>query len=347
MLALPEPIPRENLDILRNFINVTDEQWPLIPAWLIACYRPNRPFPILALHGEQGSAKSTTSRILRALVDPNKAALRGEPRNEHDLMIAATNSWVVPLDNVSRLPPWLSDALCRLSTGGGFATRELYQDSDEILFEAMRPVLINGIEEVATRSDLLDRTILLTLPAVRDSQRRAESELWDEFLEIRPAILGALMNAVSCALRNVNDVQLDCLPRMADFAIWATAAEPALGLPPSAFMIAYRGNRQSANDLALESALVSSELISFIQNENSWTGTTGELLNALNSRVAENVQRQPNWPKSPIAIGSKLIRLAPNLRAAGINVQRGEGRKRREWTLEMSCNFLSPSSPPP
>ena len=154
------------------------------------------------------------------------------------------------------------------------------------------------------------------------------------------------MNAVSCALRNENDVQLHSLPRMADFAIWATAAEPALGLPPSAFMIAYTGNRQSANDLALESALVSSELISFIQSENSWTGTTGELLKALNSRVAENVQRQPNWPKWPIAIGGKLTRIAPNLRAAGINVQRGEGRKRREWTLEMTCNLVSPSSPP-
>ncbi|HEY5883053.1 MAG TPA: hypothetical protein VIT88_00115 [Pyrinomonadaceae bacterium] len=89
MLALPEPVRNGNLGVLRNFINVTDEQWPLIAAWLVACFRPNRPFPILALHGEQGSAKSTTARILRALIDPNKAALRSEPRNEHDLMIAA------------------------------------------------------------------------------------------------------------------------------------------------------------------------------------------------------------------------------------------------------------------
>jgi hypothetical protein len=343
LLALPEPVSGD-LHMLRRFVNVTDEQWPLIVAWLVSSYRPNRPFPILALHGEQGSAKSTTARVIRALVDPNKAALRSEPRSEHELMIAATNSWLVLLDNVSRIPTWLSDALCRLSTGGGFAARELYQDSEEIIFDAMRPVLINGIEEVATRSDLLDRTLIVTLPSITDAERRPQDELLSEFTHAWPTILGALMNAVTCALGSVDDVHLDSLPRMADFAIWATAAEPALGLAQGEFMIAYVGNRESANDLALEAAILSAELISFIQSEQIWSGTTTDLLSALNSRVADSVQRQPSWPKSPRAIAGKLTRIAPNLRAAGINVQRGEGRKRREWTLEMSCNFASPSS---
>jgi hypothetical protein len=132
---------------------------------------------------------------------------------------------------------------------------------------------------------------------------------------------------------------------MADFAIWATAAEPALGLAQGEFMTAYVGNRQSANDLALEAAIMSAELMSFIQDQKTWTGTTTELLDALNSRVPDSVQRQPSWPKSPRAIGGKLTRIAPNLRAAGINVQRGEGRMRREWSLEMACNPVSPSSP--
>lgn len=192
MLALPQPIPGGNLHMLRRFVNVTEEQWPLIAAWLAACYRPNTPFPILALHGEQGSAKSTTARMLRALIDPNKAALRSEPRHEHDLMIAATNGWLVPLDNLSRIRPWLADALCRLSTGAGFAARELYQDNDEILFDAMRPVMINGIEELATRSDLLDRTLDLTLPAIPDHKRRPTLQLWQEFELAQPAITRGL-----------------------------------------------------------------------------------------------------------------------------------------------------------
>src|SRR5205085_6289398 len=133
---------------------------------------------LLALHGEHGSAKSTTARVLRDLIDPNTTALRATPRNEHDLMIAAKNGRVISLDNLSHIPDWLSDALCRLATGGGFATRELYSDDEEILFNAMRPIIINGIEELATRSDLLDRSILSHLPIIPDHKRRDEKELW-------------------------------------------------------------------------------------------------------------------------------------------------------------------------
>jgi hypothetical protein len=150
---------------LRRFVNVgNDQDWMLLVAWLVAGFRPHGPYPILVLHGEQGSAKSTTSRVLRALLDPNTAPLRGEPRNLHDVMIAASNGWVISFDNLSRIPHWLSDALCRLATGGGFSTRELYTDSDEVLFDAQRPLILNGIEELANRGDLLDRSVILYLP---------------------------------------------------------------------------------------------------------------------------------------------------------------------------------------
>jgi len=98
-----------------------------------------RTVPPLALHGEQGTAKSTTGRTLRDLIDPKAAPMRSEPRNGHDLMIAAHNGWLLAFDNVSRLSPWLSDAICRLATGGGFATRELYSDTDEVLIDVQRP----------------------------------------------------------------------------------------------------------------------------------------------------------------------------------------------------------------
>ncbi len=129
---------------------------------------------MLVLHGEQGSAKSTLVRILRALIDPNTAALRAAPRDERDLVIAARNSWCLALDNLSHLPDWLSDALCRLATGSGFATRELYTDAEETIFAAQRPIVLNGIEELATRGDLLDRALLLYLPAIPEAQRHDE-----------------------------------------------------------------------------------------------------------------------------------------------------------------------------
>jgi hypothetical protein len=110
-------------------------------------------------------------RVLRALVDPNTAALRTTPRDERDLVIAANNGWLMALDNLSHLPDWLSDALCRLATGNGFATRELYTDAEEAIFATQRPIVKNGIEELATRGDLLDRSIVLYLPTIAEDQR--------------------------------------------------------------------------------------------------------------------------------------------------------------------------------
>src|SRR5262249_30438334 len=136
MLALPFPVEGGSVDELRPFLNVADEDWPLVLAWLVAALRPTGPFPVLCLNVEERSAKSTTTRLLRSLIDPNTAPLRAEPRENRDLAIASNNGWVVALENVSYLPPWLSDALCRLSTGGGFATRTLHTDEDETIFNA-------------------------------------------------------------------------------------------------------------------------------------------------------------------------------------------------------------------
>src|SRR5262249_44830950 len=147
--ALPEPERGGSLDELKEYVNVRSDEWPLAVGWAVQAMNGAGPYPPLALHGEQGSAKSTTARVLRSCIDPSTAPLRAEPRDEHDLIIGATNSWVVALDNLSSLPPWLSDALCRLATGGGFSCRQLYTDAEEVIFDAMRPVLLTGIEDLA------------------------------------------------------------------------------------------------------------------------------------------------------------------------------------------------------
>jgi hypothetical protein len=347
MLPLPQPIRGGDPSILRPFINVADYDWPLVLAWLVTVFRPGRPFPILALHGEQGSAKSTTTQILRSLTDPNKAALRSEPRDERDLMIAATNGWVIALNNLSRIQPWLSDALCRLATGGGFATRELYANDEEVLFDAMRPVVLNGIEELATRSDLLDRSMVLNLPTIPEDKRRPEAEVWREFEAARPAILGALLGAVSHALRNLESTHMEKLPRMADFALWATAAESGLGLTPGTFIETYMGNRESANDLALEASPVAPAVIAFVEREKLWTGTATNLLKELNSLAGDEAQRQQGWPKRGNVLSGILKRLAPNLRAAGVNfsrLSRSDRKGSRRIQLEHVCKQSSVSS---
>ena len=218
MQPLPMPVPGGSAETLRSFLNVqSDADFVLVVAWALACLRNCGPYPVIVLSGEQGSAKSTFSAILRALLDPNTAPLRALPREDRDLFIAASNGHVLAFDNVSGLPAWISDTLCRL-----------YSDMDEVLFDAARPVILNGIEDIVTRPDLADRAVFLTLEPIPEERRRPEAELWAAFEAERPRILGVLLDAVVEGLKRLPDTHLPKLPRMADFALWATACETAL-----------------------------------------------------------------------------------------------------------------------
>ncbi len=348
MLALPAPEPGGSVELLRGFLNLDDNAWRLVIFWLVATLRPRGPYPVLALFAEQGSGKSTIGRLLRELVDPNSAPLRAEPSDGRDLMIAANNSWCLAYDNLSRVPPWLSDALCRLSTGGGFATRELYTDRDEVIFDSQRPVLLTSIEEVAERSDLLDRCLIVWLPAIPENQRRSEAELFEEFRKVRPQILGALLDAVAVALRRLPSIKLPGLPRMADFALWATAAETGFGWPEGTFLAAYQGNRESAIEVALEASVVAQPLLDLLEEQEQWSGPASELLKTLEDRLGDQVKRPTGWPKNPRSLSGHLKRLAPNLRAVGWELDKDRSSTKRSWLIQRrpaSQPSSEPSSP--
>src|SRR5262245_15667367 len=209
------------------------------------------PYPLLAISGEQGSAKPVLCKLLKAIVDPNVAPVRALARDERELMIAANNSHVFAYDNVSGLPAWLSDALCRLASGGSLAVRQLYTDDEEVLFHAARPTLLNSIEDVVSRPDLADRAIFLTLAPIGDKQRRLEGALWRKFERARPEILGALLDVAAKALKKRPRVRSKPLPRMADFARWAAACETALW-PAGTVAQAYAANRQASVEGIIE-----------------------------------------------------------------------------------------------
>lgn len=349
MLPLPVPEPGGSLNDLRALLNVGDEDWYLVVAWLVQALRPTGPYPVLVVNGEQGSAKTTLSRMLRALVDPNTAPVRSEPREVRDLMIAAANGWVLGFDNLSHIGGWLSDALCRLSTGGGFSTRALYANDEEQLFDAQRPVILNGITDLATRPDLLDRALLLNLPSIPDARRRPEVEVWTDFQLLAPGILGALCDAVSAALANISVIQLDRLPRMADFALWVSAAEHALGWETGTFLEVYSENRQFADAIARDADPVADALLDYLDEVTSWSGTAAELLAALNERQDEDkrkpLERAKVWPTTPRALSGALRRLAPVLQRAGLVVafdrEAGSGRR----IIQLEREGKQPSQP--
>ena len=351
MLALPMPVSGGTIEELHQQLNIGANEWPLLVGWLLAALRPKGPFPILNLYAEQGAGKTTTARKIRALVDPNTAPMRSEPKEPRDLMIAANNGWVVALDNLSHIAGWMSDALCRLSTGGGFSTRTLYENDEETIFDAQRPVILTGIEELATRGDMLDRSLIVTLPNIPEDRRRPEAEIWREFDEAKPRMLGVLCDAVSVALRNLPSTKLARLPRMADFAIWVTAAETGVGLKPGEFIEAYSGNRAAGNELALESSPIGKAIMDYMATTSYWTGTAGDLLTELEQHADDRVKHQKGWPHSSRALSGILKRLAPNLRAVGVDVQFGStGRgneKRRNIILGKVGDSCVPNVPTP
>jgi hypothetical protein len=307
---------------LRSFLNLTkdshDHDFLLILSWLCAAFRPKGPYPILVMSGEHGSAKSTTCRVLRELVDPYKAPLRCLCRDERDLHVAAQNSHVVAIDNVSRIPDWLSDAFCRLATGGGLSTRELYTDAEEFIFDAQRPQLLNAIGVPGTRGDFCDRSIVIDAPPLSPKDRDKERTFWNRFRLAQPRILGAILTALSGGLRQMElGVNMPESPRMADFAEFSIACETSLGFRSGSFVEAYQENARDAVSVVLEEP-AAQLLVKFAEkNQDGWKGTATELLNELTFPLPVH---DKTFPRSANAFSTTLKRLAPGLRSVGVNL---------------------------
>ena len=332
---LPAPIKGGSIAALRAFLNVGDSAFVLIVAWLLTALRGQGPFPVLPFKGEQGSAKSTTCRLLRSLVDPSTAPLRSMPRDEHDFFIAANNTYLLAFDNVSGIPVWASDAICRVATGGGLGTRELYSDTDETIIDVRRPVMLNGIEDIASRADLADRSIIVALEPISEESRREESELWSDFEAIRPAIFGALLTAVAHGLREFPGTRLARLPRMADFARWAVACEGAHS-PAGTFEEAYSANRDCAAEEVAEADLVATAIRAEMDRRTVWTVTASSLLASLSEAVGEGGRKQKGWPSTARGLSGQLRRVAPVLRRLGIGVAFNREGQARIRTITLS-----------
>ena len=337
MQPLPVPVPGGSVELLRTFLNIqSDADFVLVVAWALAVLRDRGPYPVLVLSGEQGSAKSTLGGLLRALLDPNTAPLRALPRDDRDLFIAANNGHVLAFDNVSGVPSWISDTICRLATGGGFAVRQLYTDQDEVLFNATRAVILNGIEDIVTRPDLADRAIFLTLEAISEERRRPEAELWAAFEAERPKILGVLLDAVVQGLKMLPDTKLERLPRMADFALWASACETAIW-PAGTFWSAYCGNRDEAVDSVIDADPVGSAIRSLMDSRTEWVGTASDLLGALSVEVGERIAKSKTSPATARALSGRVRRAATFLRKVGINIAFDKEGRARTRIIRISC----------
>jgi hypothetical protein len=325
MHCLPVPNLEGDVHALWKYANVEEWQRPLVLAYLLDAMRPDTPFPVLEIVGEQGSAKSSTQRYLRQLLDPNRVPLRGAPKSVEDIYVAAASNWVVSYENLSGLPPQAQDALCTLSTGGGYATRRLYTNGGEHVLEAKRPVMLNGIAGVATRPDLIERTLRIDAPQIPSSRRLSSSELDDGWAEDFPRIFAGLLSLLSAALGMLPAVKLEQRVRMADFEALGEAMLRSQGEAPGAFSHVYAKSLRDGQERALESFGVAYALTALgagerTRGKTTWTGTVGDLYRELSSLPLD----RSNWPRSPKGLADQLKRLAPALRSQGVDVAFGD-----------------------
>jgi hypothetical protein len=324
MRSLPRPRWDGSIDLLRKFVNLGDDDFPLLVAWMTAALCPVGPYPVLILCGEHGSAKSTMARVVRRLIDPSAALLRALPGSHRDLMVEAHNTWLLAYDNISSIPPALSDAVCRVATGGGLSTRALHSNDGESLLDVLRPTIFTGIDDFVRRGDLIDRSIFLQLPSISESGRRLEKVFWAEFEADYPRILGSLLLAVAGGLRMLPRVQLPALPRMADFAQWGEAVSVALGWQPGSFLAQCLANRRRAYAVALEELPIVEALRCLVEVHKygpDRAGAPSQILEELGYFVNDQTRRSAQWPKNASSFSNQLRRIAPQLRAIGINVE--------------------------
>jgi hypothetical protein len=309
--AMPTPRRGGRLDRLREVINVTDEGWDLVRAWLVLAWLPHIPVPILTVTGHQGTGKSLLARTLVAIVDPSPAPLRTPPRGRDlgDWHTVVGGSRVVALDNLSTINPEFSDALCRAVTGDGDARRQLYTDADLIVQTFRRALILTSIDPGALKGDLGERLMPVELAGL-DGRRRGESDLDAMLEQHRSAILGGLLDLTAQAL--AEPVTLPSPPRMADAANVIAAVDRVM---KSRALDAYTAGQRTVVATVLESDPLAALIVGLLDSTDGaeWSGKPTRLYRALTSRAGYDTK---NLPANARTMSERLKRLSPALHEA-------------------------------
>jgi putative DNA primase/helicase len=317
--AFPMPTQSGNFAPLRQLLaRLSEDDFIMLVAWCLSALFPHGPYPILILGGEAGAGKSTLARLAQRIADPINGDLLQPPGDDRDLIAAARHNRVLAFDNLSGIRAELADSLCRLATGSEIGGRALYSDHETASFSASRPLILNGIPNLAARGDLSDRSIVLSLEPLNG--HITERDWWKSAEFALPSLFGALLSALTIGLNRLEAVPTPDV-RMADFARLIIAAEPALPWKAGDFLAAYERSRGRATASLLEGDLVASAIRTFAsEHPEGWNGLLSELYRKLTEQVPLEAKRAGGWPGNPRWFSDRLRRAAPSLRALSIAV---------------------------
>jgi hypothetical protein len=338
----PQVIPARGGDphCLLELLNLPEREnvRVLLMVYLVSCFVPDISHPILILTGPQGSAKSTFFRLLRTVVDPSVTLTLSFPSSPQELVQQLQHHWLACFDNVTGLPLWLSDTLCRASTGEGVSKRRLYTDDADVLYSFRRAVGISGLINPAIRPDLLDRCIVVELESIGSESRRTEEELQVAFRDRIPVILGGCFDSLVKAMVPKTDRETIHLPRMADFAKRGLRIAEGLGYDPKQFLDAYRDNIGELNEQAIEAQPFIQAVRAVVDEQGGrWEGAATRLLEEAGN-IAQKIGLRTDdkkWPKSPSWVTRRLTEGRINLQADGYEVSVTRKDRNRERTVSI------------
>lgn len=340
-MMLPQCIPGEgeieDIWLLKKYFNVRKkEDYLLLIVHIICAFIPSIPHHILILLGNQGSAKSTTSRMIKKIVDPSKVDISSMPRNIDDLIIQATSSYMFVLDNLNDIKKEYNGVFCQLATGGHYNKRRLYTDDESIVFPLQSNVILNGINYVTEQPDLLDRSIVVPLKTIKSKNRRTEQEIFKEFDEELPFVLNAIFKIISKAKVIHKNIKIGNLPRMADAVKWGCAIAEAMGINHNEYLEIYYRNQNNINVEILSDNTTAYILIEMMKHRKEWTGSVAKLWEQLNFIASRDgvCQYDAFFAKSPSALSRQLNQLKVNLGRVGITFDIKNTGKCKEITIK-------------
>lgn len=338
----PQVMPEDGGDIYSflDFVNIANkEDELLLLVFLVSCFIPGFPHPIAYFYGPQGSAKSTMSRLLRSLIDPSRIDVSQIPDSERELDQLFEHHRFIAFDNISFLGDKLSDTLCKAVTGVSSSKRKLYTNDEYQIYSYQRCIALNGINLLALKPDLLERSILFELLRVEKNKRVYEGDFWERFEQEKPKLLGAIFSIISKALTIKENVVLEERPRMADFALWGYAITEAIGRDGEEFICAYNKNLNKQTMEVLYEHPTASSILVFMEDREKWEGTASLLLTELHF-LADKDSTHRKLPESANALSRSLAQVRTSLEEGGIRFTRKDGKERSILLERITSNII-------
>lgn len=342
--ALPMPEDGGVLAEFRDLMNASDDGFYLTVGFMVAVLKPDLECPLLCISGGQGSGKTKLTAMVRDLVDPREPCMSSLPGTPQDLAVMCNSAHVLACDNGSRITDRMSDAFCQMVSGtGAIEGRKLYTNGELSVVKARRGrIILNGIPQLAERPDLADRVLSVKLTPLSEGNRLTEEALRSRFDEVKRRVFGVILKGVASALAGTSTKPAR-MPRMADWALYVTAAESGLGLPSGSIVAAFWRARSDAVDSVLEASVTATAILNLRdactkRGERTWEGTLGALLTKLRTHAPDGAERSPKWPRHEKGLADALHRESPMLSDVGVHVEKLGKRRivnggRNVWRL--------------